>query len=116
MAGRAGSLLLFSETAVEVRPWAIAVVVGVAIVAVVLVFMLLVVLVVRAQRLPVNTGREGMIGQTAVARSALDPRGTVFVEGEIWNASLEDGRADPGEEVRIVAIEGLLLKVVKKSD
>ncbi len=91
----AGSLLLFSGTPFEVEPWVMGVVIG----AIGLVFILVVVVVIRAQRLPVNTGREGLIGQTAVVRSPLDPRGTVFVEGEIWNAWMEGGRADQGDEV-----------------
>lgn len=107
----AGSLLLFSGTPFEVSPW----VMGVVIAAIALLFILVVVLVIRAQRQPVNTGREGLIGQTAVVRSPLHPGGTVFVEGEIWNARLEEGQADPGEEVKVVDVEGLLLKVTRKS-
>lgn len=106
----AGSLLLFSGTPFEVNAWAMAAVLG----AIAVVFVLVVVLVIRAQRQPVNTGREGLIGQTAVVRSPLDPRGTVVVEGEIWNAWVESGRAEPGDEVRVLDVEGLRLKVVKK--
>ena len=83
--------------------------------AIALVFILVVVLVIRAQRQPVNTGREGLIGPTAVVRSPLDPKGTVFVEGEIWNAWMEEGRADQGDEVTVLDVDGLRLKVVKKS-
>ena len=94
-----------------VDPWAVVVVV----VAVALVCILIVAVAVRGRPQPVNTGREGLIGQTAVVRSALDPKGTVFVEGEIWNAWIEDGRADPGEEVTVRDVDGLRLKVVRKS-
>lgn len=107
----AGSLLLFSGTPFEVNPWVMAVVIT----AIALVFILLVVVIIRAQRRPVNTGREGMIGQTAVVRSPLDPTGTVFVEGEIWNASAEGGKVDVGEEVTVMAVDGLQLRVIKKS-
>lgn len=107
----AGSVLLFSGTPLEVNRWAMGVVIG----AVAVVFLLVVALVIRAQRRPVNTGREGLIGQTAVVRSTLDPRGTVFVEGEIWNAWTEEAWAAPGEEVKVVDVEGLRLKVVRKS-
>jgi membrane-bound serine protease (ClpP class) len=106
----AGSLLLFSGTPFEVNPWVMGVVIG----AIAVIFVLVVVVIIRAQRRPVNTGREGLIGQTAVVRAALDPKGTVFVEGEIWNAWMEGGRADPGEEVTVAAVDGLRLKVVKK--
>ena len=107
----AGSLLLFSGTPFEVNPWVMGIVIG----AIAVVFILVVTVIIRSQRRPVNTGREGLIGQTAVVRAALDPKGTVFVEGEIWNASVEGGRADPGEEVTVAGVDGLRLKVVKKS-
>ena len=48
-------------------------------------------------------------------RSALDPKGTVFVEGETWNAVIEEGRAGAGEEVVVKGVDGLRLNVVKKS-
>ncbi len=107
----AGSLLLFSGTPFEVNPWVIGVVV--ALIAGVFVFILMA--IIRAQRRPINTGREGLIGQTAVVRSALDPRGTVFVEGEIWSAWIEGGKADEGEEVIVTGVDGLKLKVTRKS-
>jgi len=107
----AGSLLLFSGTPFEVNPWVMGVVIG----AIATIFILVVTVIIRSQRRPVNTGREGLIGQTAVVRVALDPKGTVFVEGEIWNAWMEGEKADPGEEVTVTAVDGLRLKVVKKA-
>ncbi len=107
----AGSLLLFSGTPFEVNPWVMGMIIGI----IAAVFILVVTVIIRSQRRPVNTGREGLIGQTAMVRSTLDPRGTVFVEGELWNASMEDGKADPGEEVTVTGVDGLRLRVVKKS-
>jgi membrane-bound serine protease (ClpP class) len=107
----AGSLILFSGTPFEVNPWVMGMVIG----TIAVVFVLVVTVIIRSQRMPVNTGREGLMGQTAVVRAALDPRGTVFVEGEIWNAWMEGGRADPGEEVTVTGVDGLRLRVVKKS-
>ena len=106
----AGSLLLFSGTPFEVNPW----VMGIVICSIAVIFMLVVTVIIRSQRRPVNTGREGLIGQTAVVRVALDPKGTVFVEGETWNASMEGGKADSGEEVVVTGVEGLRLRVVRK--
>jgi membrane-bound serine protease (ClpP class) len=107
----AGSLLLFSGTSLEVNRW----VMGVVIASIAGICLLIVVAIVRAQRRPVTTGREGLLGQTAVVRSALDPKGTVFVEGEIWNAWMDSGKADPGEEVTVAEVKGLRLRVVKQS-
>jgi membrane-bound serine protease (ClpP class) len=70
--------------------------------------------VVKAQRLRVVTGREGLVYQTAVVRTSLTPEGTVLAEGEIWKALLDKGSAQPGDEVIITCIQGLKLLVTKK--
>ncbi|MFQ6058186.1 MAG: nodulation protein NfeD [Anaerolineae bacterium] len=69
----------------------------------------------RAQRRPVTTGREGLMGEIAVARSDLDPEGTVFLAGELWRAVAEGGKIAAGEKVRVVGIEGFELKVKKET-
>jgi membrane-bound serine protease (ClpP class) len=69
--------------------------------------------VVRARIRQPTTGREGLIGQRAVARTVLDPEGTVFVEGERWTAISENGIIAEGEPVVIVKKEGFKLRVKK---
>lgn len=64
-------------------------------------------------RIP-TTGREGLMGHTAVSRSDLDPEGYVLVEGESWSAVAEDGPIPAGEPVVVVAKEGFKLRVRKK--
>ncbi len=71
--------------------------------------------VVVAHRRQATTGREELLGKTAVVRTALNPEGTVLHEGEIWAAVLDKGQAEPGEEVIITKYEGLKLYVTKKS-
>ena len=44
----------------------------------------------------------------------LSPQGKVFVRGEYWDARAEDPLAS-GEEVRVVGVEGLLLRVRRLS-
>ena len=78
-------------------------------------FILVVGAIVRTHRRPQVTGREGMVGTVAVARTPLDPRGTVFAHGERWEAMVDDGRVEPGEEVTIVKVDGLKLWVTSKS-
>lgn len=69
-------------------------------------------LVARSFGRPVETGIEGMIGRIATAREPLAPRGTVRVSGEIWDATVSGGTTvEKGEEVVIVALEGLRLVV-----
>ena len=69
-------------------------------------------LVVRAQRNPAVTGREGMIGLVATVRSDIRPdtAGKVFVHGEFWDATAS-GPVSAGERVRVLAMEGLILHV-----
>ncbi len=55
-------------------------------------------------------GVEGMVGQAARVKEACRPRGSVSYRGERWQATCEEG-ADPGERVRIEAVEGLTLVV-----
>ena len=71
--------------------------------------------VVAAHRSQATTGREELLGKTAVVRTALNPEGTVLHEGEIWTAVLDKGQAGPGEEVIITKYEGLKLHVTQKS-
>ena len=69
---------------------------------------------IRGQKRKVTTGREGMIGQVAEVKAALKPRGMVMVEGELWKAELDEGHAQPGEEVIIQKVDNLKLTVTKK--
>jgi membrane-bound serine protease (ClpP class) len=69
--------------------------------------------IVVAHRRQAATGREELVGKTAVVRTALTPEGSVFHEGEIWTAELDTGQAEPGEEVIITKSEGLKLYVTK---
>jgi membrane-bound serine protease (ClpP class) len=70
--------------------------------------------VVTAQRKRVITGHEEFKGSIAVARTALNPKGLVSFQGELWKAVLNKGNAAPGEEVTITGLEGLKLFVTKK--
>jgi membrane-bound serine protease (ClpP class) len=70
--------------------------------------------IIRGQRRRKATGAEGMIGKTAIAKTPLDPTGTVLTHGELWTAASEGGRVAPGEEVIITKVEELKLWVTKK--
>jgi membrane-bound ClpP family serine protease len=69
---------------------------------------------IRAHRRQISAGKEELIGRTADVRVALDPKGTVFVEGEQWMAISESGRVESGEEVIITRVDSLRLYVTKK--
>lgn len=69
---------------------------------------------IRAQFMPVRTGKEAMRGQTAVAVDRIDAHsGKVFVDGEYWNA-VSDEVIEPGAQVEIIEARGLTLKVKPK--
>jgi membrane-bound serine protease (ClpP class) len=61
-----------------------------------------------------QTGAGGLIGLTGVAREALAPEGQVQVQGELWRAVAEGGRLEAGARVRVVAVEGLTLRVARE--
>jgi len=71
--------------------------------------------IIRGQRRRKATGAEGMIGTTAIARTPLTPRGTVLAEGELWTAIAEGGPVAPGDEVTILAVERMQLRVRRRS-
>ena len=75
-----------------------------------LITMFLVSLVIRARRNKVVTGYEGMIAEIGEARTAIDPRGKVFVHGEYWDAESNTPIAS-GARVKVVATRGMLLEV-----
>jgi membrane-bound serine protease (ClpP class) len=71
--------------------------------------------IVKGQRREITAGVEEMIGKEAVVQTTLNPKGMVLAEGELWTAIAEDSRIEPGEEVIITKVEGLKLRVTKKS-
>jgi membrane-bound serine protease (ClpP class) len=107
-----GSLILFSHSpGIEVNKGLIAgVTAGITAFAVFVIGA-----IVRGQRRRKATGAEAMIGKIAIAKTPLDPTGTVLAQGELWTAVSEGGRVAPGEEVIISRVAELKLWVTKKS-
>jgi membrane-bound serine protease (ClpP class) len=62
---------------------------------------------------PVRGGPEELVGSYAEARGSLDPEGQVLAGGGIWHARLanDSGPVQPGDRVRVEAVEGLTLTV-----
>lgn len=67
-------------------------------------------LALKAHRRKVQTGDQGLVGETGVAKSQLEPSGKVFVHGELWNAVTSTPVAE-GEMIRVRGVEGLTLLV-----
>lgn len=104
-----GSLLLFdtpdSTIAVDRS------LIGTAVVLVSGVMLAIGYLVLRAQRSPVRTGAEGMLGEIGVVRVGPRSELKIFVHGEQWDA-VADGSLRDGDRVAVVRVEsGLRLRV-----
>ena len=103
-----GSLMLFKSADPAIRV-SLDVIFAVTVFAAAVVALLLW-LVVRVHRSRVTTGAEGLVSKRATARTDLDPKGKVFVWGEIWNAVAESPIA-AGGQVEITAVDGMTLHV-----
>jgi membrane-bound serine protease (ClpP class) len=116
-----GSLLLFTPfwlpagegSEVRLNPWLIlGTTLGVA-----AFFFLGLSAAVRAHRLPVAVGRETLIGKTGVVRKPLKPSGIAHLQGEEWSAvSASGAEIAAGTPVRVVAVDGLSLRVEPVAD
>jgi membrane-bound ClpP family serine protease len=69
---------------------------------------------IRAHRHQALAGREELIGKTAEVLTVMEPKGTVFIQGERWTAISESDRIEPGEEVIITKVDGLKMWVIRK--
>lgn len=71
----------------------------------------------RARKAPIRTGQQSMIGRTGIARSDLNPSGTVQAAGELWTAEAATGEAPipAGSRVEIVNVQGVRLYVRKSN-
>jgi membrane-bound serine protease (ClpP class) len=75
-------------------------------------FLFVVTSIIRVRRMPAVVTTT-LVGRQAVARSPLDPTGMVFLDGEYWSATVEEGRVEPGERVMVTGMHGLMLTVSK---
>ncbi len=67
----------------------------------------------RSRRGSLTLGMDAMIGKMAVARTVLNPDGTVFLDGAGWNAHASGETIERGERVIVTEVEGLTLTVKK---
>jgi membrane-bound serine protease (ClpP class) len=78
-------------------------------------FFTVLIFALRAQRAPIRTGQESLVGRQGIVRSELAPTGTVQVGGELWSAELAEGEEKIPINVRIqvVRVHGVRLYVRK---
>jgi len=70
----------------------------------------------RAPRREILAGKENLIGKIAIVKTVLKPKGIVLIQGELWTAILEAGRAVPGDEVTITKVDHLSVSVTKSKE
>jgi membrane-bound serine protease (ClpP class) len=114
-----GSFLLFPPwrpptlpSAPEIRVSPVTIVVMTACIA--LFFILVISKGIAAQTRRITFGAEVLIGITGEAVTDLIPEGQVRALGEVWSARSSEGEIKKGEEIEVVAREGLRLVVKRK--
>jgi membrane-bound serine protease (ClpP class) len=103
----AGSILLFSGPDIlSVSPWVVAAVTLFNVVF----FVGIMTTVLRAQGNQALSGVEGLVGQTGIVRSMLNPEGHIFVAGALWRARAPEaaGKLKTGTTVRILGLNDSL--------
>ena len=110
-----GALLLIESPPIpELRVrWEIALAVAIPFAVITVVLLRL---VLKSRRWPVASGREGMLGTIGEVRQEIGDakKGMVLVSGELWSAVGRE-KIGVGQQVRVVGMEGLLLKVERYS-
>ena len=58
-----------------------------------------------------------LVGDAGIAKTVLEPRGTVQIASELWSAESDSGDTiAAGEEVIVSEVEGLTLKVIRSAE
>jgi len=60
--------------------------------------------VLKTHKMRPMTGVEGMVGKIGTVLVAVDPHGTVLVNGEYWDAQSDGATIPVGASVRVVAV------------
>ena len=111
-----GALVLFNSPGTpQFQRVSVPLVIGVSI-ATAAIFFAILLFAVRAQKIPIRTGQESIVGKTGLVRSDIAPHGSVQLAGELWSAELSESEEpiERGERVVVVRAEGNRL-FVKKS-
>jgi membrane-bound serine protease (ClpP class) len=111
-----GALVLFNSPGTpQFQRVSIPLVVGMSVFLGLLFFGILLI-ALRAQRRPVQTGSESLLGKTGSARSFSGDAGQVQLGSELWSAekSAESESIRKGDSVEVVEVRGLRLIVKKK--
>ena len=106
-----GIIITFRETPTDLQPNKIVAFLLIFVLATL--FISIAVGLARSRNKVSPTGGDALIGRIAEVRTSLEPNGMVFLEGELWRAEIVNGTANEGEQVSILEVNGLQLKVSK---
>lgn len=67
--------------------------------------------VIDSRRRPYAAGEQMMVGSVGVVREPLNPAGMIFIDGALWQATSASGMVPAGAPVKVVAVDGLHLRV-----
>ncbi len=108
-----GSLVLFNTSSTpSFQRVSVPLVIGTSTIIGVI-FFIIMLFAIRAQKSPIRTGQESLVGKVGVTRSPLNPSGMVQVGGELWSAMIATGDEylPEGARVEVTAVEGIRLLV-----
>lgn len=111
-----GALVLFNSPGTpQFQRVSVPLVVGVS-ASIGLLFVGILLFALRALRVPISSGVESYIGKTGTARTWHEAGGQVQLASELWTAekSRDSDAIRKGDEVEVVEVQGLRLKVRKK--
>lgn len=111
-----GALVLFNSPGTpQFQRVSVPLVIGVSI-AIGLMFVGVLMFALRALHIPIRSGAESYVGKTGTARTWHEAGGQVQLASELWTAekSRDSDAIRKGDEVEVVEVQGLRLKVRKK--
>jgi membrane-bound serine protease (ClpP class) len=71
-------------------------------------------MIIKSQKRKASSGVESLISATGEAKTDLTPKGIVHVSGEDWYAESLEGIIKSGEKIKVVSVDGLVLKIKKE--
>lgn len=104
-----GSLILFESPEPYFR-LSLTIIIFAAIITIIF-FIVIIGFVIRTHRKKPVTGQKGLLGMEGVARTDIAGEGMVMVRSELWQAESGGPKIKKGERVKIIGIEGMILKV-----
>ncbi|MBC7745659.1 MAG: nodulation protein NfeD [Flavobacterium sp.] len=106
-----GSMMLIkTDSALDFMQISLTVILAITITTA-LFFSFLIGMAVKGQKIKVQTGIEGIIGEEGEALASLEPSGMVRVHGELWKAESVEGKISTGQRIKVTAINNLTLFV-----